>query len=71
MNVEELIIYLNGIRNKNIPVLLSKDSEGNSFSKLSDTTLTFGVENSPYYDLVDDIDEEEDREEVLVLWPEV
>jgi hypothetical protein len=70
MTIEELITLLQSVPNKNIKVLVAADSEGNAFYKLYQTSLEFVVdEKYNGYSLVDDDDNEEDREEVLVFWP--
>lgn len=70
MTVEELIKILNSIPNKNVKVLLASDNEGNAFHSLYGFSLSFSIdEGNDYYELVEDCDEFEDREEVLVLWP--
>lgn len=70
MTVKELIRTLDNIIDKDINIIVSKDEEGNEFNTLRDTCICFAkTKDTHRYDLVEDINEHEDRELVLVLWP--
>lgn len=65
MNVKQLIEILKKL-NPDMPVVMSKDGEGNYFSPLADTSKEFYVAHSSWEgELGDSLD----GEPALILWP--
>lgn len=72
MTVEELIDYLKEYDPER-KVLMSADGEGNYYSEIDSFSESFGRESEENYDWEirreEDVEDEDEYEPVLVLWP--